>query len=285
MTLYTETSEELALLGGPKAVTQDEPDLFHWPIVTREDEEAVVAVLRAGTMSNTAITMEFEKEWGAYQGTKYNLAHCNGTNALLSAMFGVGVGRGDEVISPSLTYCASALPAYLLGATPVFADIDPESICIDPRDIERRITPRTKAIVVVHYCGHPCDMDPIMEVANRRGVKVIEDVSHAQGTLYKGRMCGSIGHVAGTSMMGGKSFAIGEGGMLSTNDRTIYERAVAFCHYERTKSDVSLPELKDVVAADGFATGLPLVGIKGSINQTCSAMGRVHLKYYPKRIA
>src|SRR5687768_3625899 len=179
MTLYTETSEELALLGGPKAVTQDEPDLFHWPIVTREDEEAVVAVLRAGTMSNTALTMEFEKEWGTYQGTKYNLAHCNGTNALLSAMYGAGVGRGDEVIAPSLTYWASALPAYVLGATPVFADIDPESLCIDPADVERRISPRTRAIVVVHYCGYPCDMDRIMEIANRRGVKVIEDVSHA----------------------------------------------------------------------------------------------------------
>src|SRR5688572_13612356 len=98
MTLDTMTSEDLALFGGPKAVTDEEPDLFHWPIVTREDEEAVLAVIRAGAMSSTDITMKFEAEWGAYQGTKFNLAHCNGTAALLSAMYAVGVGRGDEVI-------------------------------------------------------------------------------------------------------------------------------------------------------------------------------------------
>jgi dTDP-4-amino-4,6-dideoxygalactose transaminase len=158
------------------------------------------------------------------------------------------------------------------------------SICIDPRDFERRITPRTKAVVVVHYCGHPCDMDPIMDVARRRGVKVIEDVSHAQGALYKGRMCGAIGDVAGISMMGGKSLAIGEGGMMSTNDRAVYERAVAFCHYERIPSDLALPDLKPIAGPASFPTGLPLGGLKGRINQTCSAMGRVQLKHYPARI-
>jgi dTDP-4-amino-4,6-dideoxygalactose transaminase len=171
-----------------------------------------------------------------------------------------------------------------LGATPVFADIDPETLCIDPRDIEHRITPRTKAIVVVHYCGHPADMDPILAIARKHKVKVIEDVSHAQGSLYKGRKCGTLGDVAGISMMSAKSFAIGEAGMLSTNDRTIWERAIALCHYERIKEDVTEPGLRAIAGPDPFTNGLPLGALKGRIAQTASAMGRVQLKSYPKRI-
>lgn len=280
----TALSSPLAILGGPKTVPVEEPDLFHWPIVTKEDEDAVVAILRGGLMSNFELTRDFEREWSKYQGTKFSLAHCNGTASLLSAMFAVGIGRGDEMIVPSITYWASCLGVMSLGGTPIFADIDPVSLCIDPKDIEHRITPRTKAIMVVHYCGHPCDMDPIMEIADRRGIKVIEDVSHAHGSLYKGRMCGAIGHVSGMSMMARKSFAIGEAGMLCTDDREIYERAVAFAHYERAKTDITIPALQQLVAAEGFSTGLPLGGTKGRINQTCSAMGLVQVKYYGKRI-
>jgi dTDP-4-amino-4,6-dideoxygalactose transaminase len=274
----------LAILGGPKAVPHDDDSLFHWPIVTREDEQAVVDVLRAGNMSDWNLTQEFEREWSAYQGTKYSLAHCNGTTALHVAMWAVGLGRGDELIVPSLTYWASATQVMSLGATPVFADIDPVTLCIDPRDIEHRITPRTKAIMVVHYCGHPADMDPIVAIARKHKLKVIEDVSHAHGSLYKGRMCGSLGDVAGMSMMARKSFAIGEAGMLCTSDREIYERAIAFAHYERTKTDLTFPVLKSLAAPNEFPTGLPLGGVKGRINQTCSAMGRVQLKHYPARI-
>lgn len=277
----------LALLGGPRSVPQvseGDDSLFHWPIVTPEDERAVVDVLRVGNMSDWDVTEQFEAEWVAFQGTKFALAHCNGTAALLAAMWAVGLGRGDELISPSLTYWASATQVMSLGATPVFADIDPDTLCIDPRDIEHRITPRTRAIMVVHYCGHPADMDPILAVARKHKVKVIEDVSHAHGSLYKGRMCGSLGDVSAMSMMARKSFPIGEGGMLCTDDREIYERAIAFAHYERTLTDVTLPDLQATAAAGGFATGLPLGGVKGRINQTCSAMGRVQLRNYPARI-
>lgn len=276
--------EELALLGGPAAVRQQSKELFHWPIVTSEDEEAVLEVIRSGTMSKTDITKKFEAEYAAFQGTKYALGHCNGTASLLSAMYGCKIGRSDEMIVPSITYWASALQVYSLGGTPVFADINPVTLCLDPNDIEHRITPRTKAIMVVHYSGHPADMDAIMEIARRHNVKVIEDVSHAHGTLYKGRMTGSIGDVAGISMMGGKSFAIGEAGMLCTSDREIYERAVAFGHYERSMQDLTVPELKETAAPAGFISALPLGGFKGRMNQTCAAMGRVQLKHYPARI-
>src|SRR5687768_5143442 len=98
------STDPLAILGGPKAVSEDDEGLFHWPIVTAEDEQAVLAVLRAGNMSDWNITQQFEREWSAYQGTKYSLAHCNGTAALLAAMWAVGLGRGDEMIAPSVTY-------------------------------------------------------------------------------------------------------------------------------------------------------------------------------------
>jgi perosamine synthetase len=270
--------EQLALLGGPRAVTEDHSELFHWPIVTPEDEQAVLEVLRAGAMSRDAISRLFEAEYAAYQGVSHALSFCNGTAAVLAAMYGCGVGRGDEIIAPSLTYWASALPAFALGATVVFAEVEPHSICLDPADLEHRITAHTKAIVVVHYSGYPADMDPILEIAHRHGVRVIEDVSHAHGGLYKGRRVGSLGDVAALSLMSGKSLPVGEAGMLCTDDLAIYERALALGHYERTEQGLTLPDLQ-------ASAGLPLGGYKHRINQTCSAMGRVQLRHYPARMA
>jgi len=272
-----ERTQALALLGGPKAVTTDSRDLFRWPSVTAEDEQAVLEVLRAGSMSGSNVTRQLEAEFAVYQGTEYALAFCNGTAALLAAMYGCGVRRGDEIIAPSLTYWASALPAFGLGATVVFADIEPDSLCIAPGDIEHRITPRTKAIVVVHQCGHPADMDAIMAIARRHGVKVIEDVSHAHGGLYKTRLVGSIGDAAAMSLMSGKALPAGEAGMLCTDSREIFEPALALGHYERTEAELTLPDLKPYA-------GLPLGGYKHRINQTCSAMARVQLRHYPRRM-
>ncbi|MGB9717038.1 MAG: DegT/DnrJ/EryC1/StrS family aminotransferase [Thermoproteota archaeon] len=202
----------LALLGGSKTVRSEPGDIFAWPIITREVEEAVLEVLRAGKMSDVDVTQKFEEEFAQWLGVEYALAHNTGTAALHSAMFGIGIGKGDEVICPSITYWASCLQVYSLGGTVVFADIDPETLCIDPMDIEHWITPRTKAIMVVHYLGMPADMDAIMKIAERNGLMVIEDCSHAHGALYKGRMVGTFGDVAGFSLMSGKSLACGEGG-------------------------------------------------------------------------
>jgi perosamine synthetase len=166
-------AEKLALFGGPKSVQSDPGDIFTWPIITKEDEDAVLDVLHRRAMSGTDITKQFEKEFAKWQGTEYALAFSSGTAAIQTAMFACKVGVGDEIIAPSVTYWASALQAYSLGATPVFAEIDTDSLCIDPNDIEHRITDRTKAIVVVHYLGHPADMDPIMEIAQKHNIKVI----------------------------------------------------------------------------------------------------------------
>lgn len=283
----TSKASKLALFGGPKSVTKEPGDLFTWPIVTKEDEEAVLEVLRRGAMSGNDVSKKFEAEFAEWMGVKHALTFCNGTASLFAALWACGVGAGDEIICPSLTYWASTCGALTLGASVNFADSDPNTLCIDPGDIEHRIGPRTKVIVVVHYAGHPCDMDPIMAIARRHGVKVIEDVSHAQGGLYKGRKLGAIGDIGAMSMMSGKSFACGEAGMMVTDNRLLFERCVALGHYERTglpsrfnaaDSQITEPELTP------FA-GLPLFLVKHRINQTCSAMGRVQLKYYLERIA
>ena len=280
----------LAINGGAAAYAPGElnrniPQTM-WPIYTEEDEKAIVQVLRDRMMSGSEITKQFEKEYAKYIGTEFVLGYCSGTASLHAAMWACGVGAGDEVIAPSLTYWATCTAALSLGATVNFADIDPVTLCIDPKDIEHRIGPRTKAIIVVHYLGHPADMDAIMAIGRKHNVKVIEDASHSHGAEYKGRMTGSIGDITGQSMMTGKSFALGEAGVICTNDRKLYERCISYGHYERTgvrnnfnssERFITDPELIH------FA-GIPLGGRKDRMNQWCSALGLVQLKYFPERI-
>ena len=223
----------LAVNGGKPVLELEPEDMFHWPIVTAEDEEAVCAVLRTGKMSGTDITKQFEKEYVAWTGAKYALATCNGTAALQEALWACGVCAGKEVIAPSMTYWASCACIITLGAEINFADIQADTLCIDPDDIEHRINERTTAIMVVHYGGYPADMDRINAIARKHGIKVIEDVSHAQGALYKRRMCGTLGDISATSLMGAKALAVGEGGMVLTNSRELYEKCMLFGHYER----------------------------------------------------
>ena len=269
--------EQLALLGGEMSIKSEASDIFAWPIVTDKHEQAVLNVLRARKMSGVDITKEFEKKYAESLGRKYALAYNNGTSAILGAMYALGIGLGDEVICPSITYWASVAQAYSLGATPVFADIDPETLCIDPNDIEHRITPRTKAIVVVHYAGMPAEMDAIIKIATEHNLKILEDASHAHGALYKGRQIGTFGEAAAFSLMTGKALAIGEGGILFTDDRRVYERALLFGHYIR-HDEITLDELKP------FA-GLPCGGAKHRIGQLSSAFGLVQLELYPKQMA
>jgi dTDP-4-amino-4,6-dideoxygalactose transaminase len=269
--------EQLALLGGEKSVKSEASDIFAWPIITDRHEQAVLEVLRARKMSGIEITKEFEKKYAEMLGRKYALAYNNGTAAILGAMYGLGIGLGDEVICPSITYWASVAQAYSLGSTPVFADIDPETLCIDPSDIEHRITSRTKAIVVVHYAGMPAEMDRIMKIAAGHNLKVLEDASHAHGALYKGKQVGTFGEAAAFSLMTGKALAIGEAGVLFTDDRRIYERALLFGHYIR-HDEITLDELTP------FA-GLPCGGAKHRIHQLSSAFGLVQLDLYPQQMA
>ena len=268
---------KLAILGGEKINTRSIESNVKWPIINQAMEDGVISVLRDGNMSGTNITKEFEKEFAKWQGSKYALAHSSGTASLQAAMFGIGLGHGDELICPSTTYWASGLPAISLGASVVFADIDPVTLCLDPADFEKRITPRTKAVVVVHYSAYPADMDEIMAIARKHNIKVIEDVSHAQGALYKGKMVGTIGDVGAMSLMSGKSFAIGEGGILVTDNQEIYERAMLWGHYERA-NDITLPGLAEY-------KGLPCGGYKYRMHQLSSVVGLEQLKKYDSECA
>lgn len=266
-------SEKLALCGGTPVVTKPQPPNFStWPIVTEEDEKAILEVLHARSMSGTDVTVEFEKEYAAWEGSEFALACNNGTSALHCAMFGLGIGRGDEVIAPTWTYWATHTPLLSLGATPVFCDLDPDTLCPDPKDVERRITPNTKAIIVVHMFGYPADMDAFMEISHRYGIPVLEDYSHAHASTWKGRKVGSIAQVGAASIMSGKPLATGEGGVMNTNDRNIYERAILFGHYERHRL-VTNPEWRRY-------TGPPWGGYKYRMHQMTSAMARVQLRHY-----
>lgn len=268
---------KLALLGGEKAVSQDYSQLFKWPIVNEAMEQAVLEVLRSGNMSGTDITRQFEQKYGAWQGCNYTLAHSTGTAALLAAMWACGLGHGDELICPSVTYWASCIQALTLGSSVVFADILPDTLNMDPDDLECRITERTKAIMVVHYLALPADMDRIMEIARRHDLKVIEDVSHAHGALYKGKKVGSFGDVAAMSLMSGKSLAIGEGGILCTDDRDIYERALLWGHYAR-HGEIENEELQP-------DAGLPWGGYKNRMHQLSSVVGLIQVDKYDEEMA
>ena len=277
----------LAVNGGKKELEEAFPEMFRWPIVTHEDEEAVLGVLRAGTMSGTDISKAFEKEYAKWAGATYGLATCNGTAALQEALWACGVTYNTEVICPSMTYWASCASVLSLGGEVCFADIEPDSLCLDPEDIEHRITDKTVAIMVVHYAGHPANMDKINAIAQKHSLKVIEDASHAQGGFYKNKMCGTLGDISGTSLMGGKAFAVGEGGIVLTSNRELIEKCMLFGHYERLGySQYSLASEK-LEACSNFTKyiGIPMGGVKHRMNQTCSAMGQVQLKYYPERCA
>ncbi len=270
----------LALCGGQPVLEQsDMPgELFHWPIITPEDEQACLEVIRRNAFSGTDITIQFQNEFAAWQGRKYALAFTNGTMSLSAAMFAIGLGMGDEIICPTKTYWGSVSQAINFGASAVFCNIN-EKLSMDPNDIERCISPRTKAIVAVHYFGYPADMDAIMAIAKKHGLKVIEDVSHAHGALYKGRKVGTFGDVAAMSMMSWKAFAAGELGMLVTDDQKIYERALAYGHYERNNAkNITDPELMPY-------PHIALGGVKGRANQLCCCLGLGQLHHFDERMA
>jgi len=200
-------------------------DLDRWVQVGKE--EARVAhemTLRNELSGGTPVVREFEAEWRRRTGLKYALTTVNGTAALFSAFFGLGIGPGDEVICPTYTWICTVSPVPFLGARPVFCESDPERMVLDPEDVRRRITSRTRAIVAVHLWGWVCDLDALMEISGETGVPVIEDCSHSHGALYKGRPIGSIGHVGCWSLQGSKAVSAGEGGVIATSDTEVFER-------------------------------------------------------------
>ena len=226
-------SERLALLGGTKAITRGDElaAASRWPSFTEEEKTAVCEVLDSGYVY--APIAQFEQEFAAYHNVRFALAHNNGTSAIHSAYFAVGVEPGDEVITSAYTWHLQVSQILALHAIPVFSDIDPKSACIDPADIERKISPRTKAIAVVHPYGAIAPMDEIVSIARKHGIAVIEDCSHAHGATYKGRKVGTLGDIGCFSLQASKLMTGIEAGVFITNNKEYYERACVLGHYER----------------------------------------------------
>lgn len=196
-----------------------------WPSFSPEEIEAVRRVLSSNKVNYWTGTecREFEKEFAAWNGSKYAIALANGTVALDLALKALGIGPGDEVVVTPRTFLASVSCVVTAGAVPVFADVDPDSQNITADTIRAVLTPRTRAVICVHLAGWPCDMDPIMELAQEHGLKVIEDCAQAHGARYRGRAVGSIGHIGAWSFCQDKIMTTGgEGGMVTTQDEKLW---------------------------------------------------------------
>ena len=252
------------------------PKLDNWVQITEEEAKMVYDMtLRNELSGGTPVVRDFEAEWRTLTGLDYAITTCNGTSSLYSAFFGLGVGPGDEVICPSYTWICTISPVPLLGARQVFCESDPRTMMADPEDIRRRITPKTKAIVVVHLWGWVCDMDAIMEISRETGIPVIEDCSHAHGALYKGKPVGSIGHVGCWSLQGSKPVSAGEGGVVATNDVNIFERA---CLIGQVNRLVGIDQ-----ATDRYAYLQPLgTGMKFRAHPLAIGIAQVQLRKLPE---
>jgi len=226
-------SDNLAVNGGSKAITLDQEEALRWPIFTEEDELAVLDVMRKNETSLSDEPMKLENEFSEYLGAEFALAEVNGTSALYAALFVLGIGPGDEVICPSYTYWASAMPAATLGAKVIFCEVYPDSLDMDVEDFRSKITSKTKAVIPVHLWGAPCEMDEILAVAGKNNIAVIEDACHAHGAEYKGRKAGTIGDFGIFSFQASKNLPGGEGGMLITNNKESLYRATTLGHYRR----------------------------------------------------
>lgn len=197
---------------------------FGSPSFGDEEIAEVVDTLRSGWISTGPKTKQFEQEFAAYVGAKYAVGLNSCTAGLHLSLVVSGIGPGDEVIVPPLTFGATANVVEHVGAKPVFADIDPETLCIDPGQIERALTPRTKAVIPVHYGGMPCDLDSIQSIASAHNLLVIEDAAQAIGARYQGRMVGSISPLTNFSFYANKNLSTGEGGMVTTGDPALEEK-------------------------------------------------------------
>jgi dTDP-4-amino-4,6-dideoxygalactose transaminase len=254
--------------------------LSPWPSFSEAEADAIKQTLLSNRVNywTGQECIEFEKEFAAWCGTRHAIALANGTLALDLALKGLDIGLGDEVVVTPRTFIASVSCVVNAGATPVFADVDPESGNITSQTIAAVLTPRTKAIICVHLAGWPCDMDPIMALAEQYGLKVIEDCAQAHGALYKGRSVGSIGHVGAWSFCQDKIMSTGgEGGMVTTNDETLWRTMWAY--KDHGKSYEAVYERKHPPGFrwlhEGFGTNWRMLEIQAVI-------GRIQLRKMPE---
>jgi perosamine synthetase len=230
------------------------------PDIGRDEIEAVMKTMRSGWVSQGENVEKFEKSFAEYCGVKHGVAVNNGTAALHTALAALDIKEGDEVITTPLSCVATTNPILYLNAKPVFADVDPATLNIDPTLTEEKITSRTKAILPVHLFGHPADLDPIMEIAERKGLYIIEDASQAHGARYKGKKVGQFGHISCFSFYADKMITTVEGGMALTNDKELAERMRLLRSFGMNKSNKFYHpvlgynyKMSDIQAAIGLA--------------------------------
>ncbi|MDR4433035.1 DegT/DnrJ/EryC1/StrS family aminotransferase [Bacillus tequilensis] len=242
---------------------------FHRPDITNEELETVAETIKSGWISKGPKVIEFEKKLGEYLSAEHVISCNSGTAALHMALLALGVGEGDEVIVPSFTFCSSVNVILHVGATPVFADICEDDLCIDPEDVRQKLSPRTKAVIAVHFAGYPANLDELSGICKEHGLYLIEDAAHALGTRYKGKMIGTHGDAVCFSFYATKNITTGEGGALILQDEAAAERARLYGWHGITKNawnrygekgswryDVLLPGFKynmtDIQAALGL---------------------------------
>ncbi|MFC1563061.1 DegT/DnrJ/EryC1/StrS family aminotransferase [candidate division KSB1 bacterium] len=217
-------SDRLAISGGKPILKRE--DYKNWPIITEDDRGFVNEVLDSGIVAGGTgpQVVALEKEWSEFVGSKYCLTTGSGTAALHMALAAVDVGPGDEVIVPAYTFLATASCVLHQMAVPVFVDVDFKTFNIDPSKIEAAINERTKAIIPVHIQGCPSDMEPILEISKKYNLFVVEDTCQSHGAMYKGKMCGTIGHAGAFSLNNLKNLCGGEGGLFVTDDRDLLKK-------------------------------------------------------------
>ena len=248
-------------------------------IINDDDIAAVVEVLRSDWLTTGPAVERFEADICAFTGAKHGVAVCNGTAALHAAIHALGIGQGDEVIVPPMTFAATANCVLYQGATPVFADVEPDALLIDPRAAEAAITSRTKAIIGVDYSGHPCDWDALRAVANKHGLALVADACHALGAEYKGRKTGTLADISVFSFHPVKHITTGEGGMCVTKDSSLAEKMRVFRNHGITTTASRREH------TGGWFYEMTDLGYNYRITDIQCALGSSQLKKLPGRIA
>ncbi|MCX5658685.1 MAG: DegT/DnrJ/EryC1/StrS family aminotransferase [Planctomycetota bacterium] len=236
--MTTTASSKLAIKGGPRSVPTD-MKWEVWPPITADDEAMVLASLRQNAHAWGPNCTALQDEWAAWNGNKFCAATNSGTAALHMGVAACDIGAGDEIITTTLSWTSSATSILHHNAIPIFVDVEWRTMLIDPAKIEAAISPKTKAILPVHYWGVPCDMDAIMDIAKRKGLMVIEDACQAHGSLYKGKKVGTFGHCSAFSLNQNKNLCGGEGGMYVTDNEELYVKGRALMNFGEMRAPES----------------------------------------------
>lgn len=246
------------------------------PSMDEEEKEAVAETLRSGWIGLGPRTKEFEERFASYIGVKYAIGVNSCTAALHLSLNVLGIDSG-EVITTPLTFVSTAHVILYVNATPVFADVQEDTLNVDPFDVEKKVTERTKAIIPVHYGGHACDMDEILEVASEHGLYVVEDDAHAMGAEYKGKKLGSLGDLGCFSFHAVKNLATGDGGMITTNNERVYEKLLKlrWCGINKSTYQRSVKGYSWYYEVD-------CLGFKEHMNDITASIGLVQLRKLDK---